>query len=335
MIRKETFLQRLSRNDLTSDFFVSWGVALGLTAVTYLFASIELTEDRMVPFHSTGFVLGAGAVFYIAFMRGTRQALYLAAGLLTLIMMVWVERRSDPHDPMYLSPLSIAIQLPLVGIFLVGLTVLPNVLPWQYESETDQLAAKNRELDKNLNRLREQFHRIQQQEIIERTAQAKQEQVKLGSRTAFLNSFARELLQASSNRELLNLLFHNMTRLLQLEECVMVVIAEDAKEASVVRALHPKHEQLENTRLPLDNALVAKTIETKKAVSFQPPQPLNELVLTRLMLPVVSGDVVVAMFSLGTPKGGDLAADDEEFVSVLAAMLAGAMEQLRISSATA
>lgn len=337
MLKKDSFLSRLRRFDLTGEFFITLGTALGLTALTYLFSSISLTTDKMEPFHSTGFVLSVGAVFYMAFAHGTRQALYLAAGVLTLILMVWLERRNDPNDMSYLSPLAIAVQVPLVTLFLVALTVLPNVLPWQYESEAEELAAKNRELDKTLQRLREQFQRIQQQEIIERTAQAKQEQIKVGSRIAFLNSFARELLQASSNRELLNLLFHNMTRLLQLEECLLLLPNEDGKEVSIVRALHPQHDQLENTRMPTETELIAQVLSTKKPVSCLPPQRLNEHALSRLLLPVISheNDQVVAIYSLGTPKGGDLGADDEEFVAVLTAMLAGAMEQLRISSATA
>lgn len=325
MLKKDSFLQRLRRYDLNGEYFTTVGVALALTALTYLFSAIELTKDEMVPFRSTGFVLGAGGVFYMAFAHGTRQALYLASGVLTLILMVWM-------DVGKMTPFAMALQLPLVGMFLVGLCVLPNILPWQYEEEIEQLAGKNRELDKTLTRLREQYNRIQQQEIIEKTALAKQEQIRVSSRSAFLNSFARELLQASSNRELLNLLFHNMTRLLQLEECVMFLVGEDATEAMAVRALHPKHDQIENTRVALEQPLIAQVLATKKSVSSVPPAPLTDVVQSRLLMPIVSADSVIALFSLGAPKNADLMPDDAEFVAVLAAMLSGAMEQLRISS---
>lgn len=327
MLKKDTFFQRLRRYDLNGEFLTTLGVALTLTALTYLFSAIELTKDEMIPFRSTGFVLGTGGVFYMAFQYSTRQALYLAAGVLTLTLLVWL-------DVGKMSVVAIAVQLPLVGLFLIGLCVLPNVLPWQYEAEIEQLAAKNREIDKTLTRLREQYNRIQQQEIIEKTAMAKQEQIKVSSRSAFLNSFARELLQASSQREILNLLFHNMTRLMQLEECLIILVGEDAKEATVVRALHPKHDQIENSRLPLDNPMIAAVLAEKKPLSSQPPAPLTDLVKSRLLMPIVAGDTVIAIFSLGTPKNSDLLPEDEEFVSVLAAMLSGAMEQLRISSAT-
>lgn len=327
---KESFLSRLRRYDINGEFLTTLLVAVALTGLTYLFATIELTKDKMVPFRSTGFVLGAGGVFYIAFAHGTRQGLYLAAGVTTLILLVWLDL--DGQDRM--SLVSIAVQLPLVALFLVGLCVLPNVLPWQYELDIAALAAKNRELDKTLTRLREQFHKIQQQEIIEKSALAKQEQIRVSSRSAFLNSFARELLQASSNRELLNLLFHNMTRLMQLEECVMLLVGDDAKEAVIVRALHPKSQDIENQRLPVDHAILAPVITSKKPASHTPPAPLMDGVVTRYLVPVVSGEAVIALFSLGNPKGAELLPDDEEFVVVLVTMLSGAMEQLRISSAT-
>ena len=325
-IKGESFLTRLRRFDINGEFLTTWGVAIALTCLTYLFATIALTEDKMIPFKSTGFVLGAGGVFYMAFAHGTRQGLYLAAGVSTLILMVWIDVGN--------SALYIAVQLPMVMLFLVGLCVLPNVLPWQYEQETEQLAAKNRELEKTLNRLREQFQRIQQQEIIEKTALAKQEQIRVSSRSAFLNSFARELLQASSNRELLNLLFHNMTRLLQLEECLMLLVGEDAKEAVIVRALHAKSQDLENMRIAVDNPVIAPVIAGKKPISHQPPVQLTELATSRYLIPVVAADAVIAIYSLGCPKNADLMPDDEEFVVVLVTMLAGAMEQLRLSSAT-
>ena len=63
--------------------------------------------------------------------------------------------------------------------------------------------------------------------------------------------------------------------------------------------------------------------------------PLIDGVTSRYLVPVISGDAVIALFSLGNPKGAELLADDEEFVVVLVTMLSGAMEQLRISSATA
>lgn len=323
-------MSRLRRYDLNGEFLTTLIVAVALTGLTYLFATIELTKDKMVPFRSTGFVLGAGGVFYIAFAHGTRQGLYLAAGVSTLILLVWLDL--DGQDRM--SMVSIAVQLPLVALFLVGLCVLPNVLPWQYEQDIATLAAKNRELDKTLTRLREQFHKIQQQEIIEKSALAKQEQIRVSSRSAFLNSFARELLQASSNRELLNLLFHNMTRLMQLEECVMLLVGDDAKEAVIVRALHPKSQDIENQRLPVDHAILAPVITSKKPAAHTPPAPLMDGVVTRYLVPVIAGDAVIALFSLGSPKGAELLPDDEEFVVVLVTMLSGAMEQLRISSAT-
>lgn len=328
MGRKESFIQRLRRFDLNGDFFATFGVALALTCLTYLFATIDLTKDEMVPFRSTGFVLGAGGVFYMAFAHGTKQGLYLAAGVSTLILMVWI-------DVGKMSALAIALQLPLVTLFLVGLCVLPNVLPWLYEQDIALMAAKNRDLEKTLTRLREQFNRIQQEEFIEKTALARQEQVRVSSRSAFLNSFARELLQASSNRELLNLLFHNMTRLLVLEECLMLLVGDDAKEVVIVRALHPKHDELENQRLPLDNPVIAPVLASKKPASHPKGAQMTDLVKTRFLIPVVSGETIVAVYSLGNPKGAELLPDDEEFVVVLVTMLAGAMEQLRISSAAA
>jgi hypothetical protein len=331
MIKDGGFFKRLWRNDLNAEFFTTLAVAIALTLLTYLFVSIELTRDQMVPFRSTGFVLGAGAIFYTAFAYGTRQALYLSAGVSMLVLMVWLDVGS--LKPAEMTTTAIAIRWPLVTLFFIGLSVLPNALPAQYEEDIESLAEKNKELDKQLVRLRDQFHRIQQKDVIEKQGQDKKDQVRLSSRTAFLNSFARELLQASSNREVLNLLFHNVTRLLQLDECLMLIVSGDSPEAVVARALHPKHEQLENARVPFDNAVLARAINEKKPISFAPPQAMLPEVNTRFLLPIVSDGNVVAAFSLGAPKGGDILHDDEEFLTVLAAMLAGAMEQLRISAA--
>ncbi|MBI4863247.1 MAG: GAF domain-containing protein [Candidatus Riflebacteria bacterium] len=179
------------------------------------------------------------------------------------------------------------------------------------------------------------MNKVEQQEIVERSNLDKKDQIKLSSRITFLHTFARELLQASSNRELMNLLFHNLTRLLGVEECLLLVMTSDTGEAVVARALHANYEKLENSRVALDNPLLAKIIETKQPVGSVPPATLVPGVVSRYAFPLIQDDQVVAIFNLGMLKGGDLLPDDQELVQVLAGMTSGAMEQLRISMMTA
>src|SRR5258708_5803007 len=103
------FFDRLGRREFTTEFAYTVTVAVVLTLVTYLFAQIELTKDRMEPFKSIGFVLGSGAVFYFAVTFGTRQALYLASGMVTLTSIVWMQMTTY-------SVGQIIFQLVLLGI---------------------------------------------------------------------------------------------------------------------------------------------------------------------------------------------------------------------------
>jgi len=268
------FLDQFRRRELSFDLLLTAASAVGLTLLAYLFSAITLTRDRMFPFHSVSFTLATGTIFFIAMTRGVKHGLYLASGMLTLIGLMWTL-----YTPMSLTMM--LVQWPLIGLFFFGLCVLPNVLPWMYEHDIVKLSARNAELEPKLVELRERAAKLEKQETVERAAVDRKEQVRISSRIAFLNAFAREVLQASSNRELLNLLFHNIMKQLQPEECLLLVLNEESREAIVTRAQHPDHEKLENSRIPLDNPLVAKVVQTREPIGTVPPIPLVPRVARR------------------------------------------------------
>src|SRR4051794_14348837 len=165
----EKFWRELYEKEFTVEFFYTLAAAVILTGVTYLFAQIPLTRDRMVPFQSVGFVLGSGAVFYFAVTFSIRQALYLAVGDLTLMAIVWIKLSN-------MTPVQIAVCLFLVTIYYLGLILLPNLIPWASEMEATELLQKNRELEIRLSKLHDQINSRQQKDVVGRVATDRKEQ---------------------------------------------------------------------------------------------------------------------------------------------------------------
>ncbi len=322
------FWREMWEKEFTAELIYTVIAAVILTAVTYLFAQIPLTRDRMVPFRSVGFVLGSGAVFYFAVTISIRQALYLAASNLTLIALVWI-RLSD------MSALQICVCLTLVTIYYLGLIFLPNLIPFACENEAAELVQKNKQMQERLSKLHDEVNRRQQQDVVQRAATDRKEQVRLSSRSTLLNSFARDLLQAGSSGEILKVTFNNVMKILACEECVMALITPGAKEATLNRVAHPNAKSLEQTKIPVTGQIIAQVLRTKAPVSSKPPATFVQGVTSRYAFPIVLDGQVIAVFNLGVPKSGDLSDDDPEIISVVNTMVAGSIEQLRIASGSA
>jgi hypothetical protein len=331
--RKEGFFETLRERELAEGAALSLGVTLGLTLATYLFSSVAITEDRMIPFRSVGFVLGSGAIFYLAVTYSTKIALYLAAGVLALMGVVQVSYGMP--DGMPAAAVAVPVEVPLVAVFFVGLAILPNVVPWIYEAQADDLAEKNARLEARAAELRAQLDKVEKEEIKEKSTLDRKEQVKYSSRATALTTFAREILQAGSHREVLNLLFHNVTKMMGVEECLMLVINREAGEAVVSRALHPEHETLENSRVPLANPLIAEVLEGGKPLTSVSPRTLVEGVNAIHVFPITFDGQIVTVFVIGKFKGGEPGGEDYPFIEVLARIAEGALEQLRIAMSTA
>jgi len=319
------FVPRFRRTELTFDFFVTLAVAVGLSCLTYFFAAVSLTKDGMVPFRSVSFGLGTGAIFFVSVMSSARQGLYLSVSMLILIGMVW----GLFPDNNKMTFIQMAVELPLIGLFFAGLSLLPNLLPWILERETSQLAAQNKLIEGKLTDLRKRSETIQQKEVIDRSAKDRKEQVRLSSRIAFLNAFAREILQSTSAREALNVMFHNLTKLLGIDECLLLVIHTESQEAAIVRALHPNYETLENTRVPADNPVISQILSTGRSVDSPTPATFLPGVISRYIFPILSEGEVVAICNLGVPKGNDLLPEDRELVDIMALIVSGVTDQLK------
>lgn len=303
------------------------GIAAGLALLVYLFASVSLTADRMVPFRSIGFVLGTGAVFFFAINGTARQALYLAAAVLGLMVVVYaVDDTGKAAHP---------IVVPFVALYYLGLVVIPNLVPWICEEDVATLVARNAQMETKLTELTAELQALEREESQERSAQNKKEQVRVASRVANLHTYAREIVQASSPAEVRNLLFHNLTKLMGVEECLALVINREAGEARIDRALHPRYETLEKSRVPLTHPLIASVLETRKPLHPAAGTELSEGVRVAHAFPVCGEGGVLAVFLIGKFKGGDPAPEDLDLLDVLVRIAEGALEQIRIAQATA
>lgn len=300
-------------------------LALSLfTFIAYLFGDIELTKDRMVPFKSPTFALGAGLVFYWALIHSLRQAMVLTTGMLLIMAMV----RIQFEEP--LNEVRLAVELPLVGLFLAGLALVPNVIPWMLDEERQALKTENDRIDTKLEPLRRELKKVHESQYKERAQQLRQEAAGLSSRMTSLNTYAREIQQAGSNREIVNLLFLHATKIFGFDEAVMVLIPSDT-EVVVSRAIHPESERLENTRYGLTDETILEMMETRKAVRFDPPQRVLGEMFAIYSFPLVVDERVYAIGFVSRIRGGELNPKDGRFIEGMVNMAEGAIAQLAIA----
>ena len=212
---------------LTAEFTYSLLTAAVLTLVTVMF------KDHLTPFYSFVFVFGTAAAFFFAVTFGTVCGLQQAAALLAL--MFWVNLVRDDGLTVFV------FQAPFLALFFLFLTTLPNLRPTVLTAEVKELERKVEEL----NAVMKKEHKEQ---VAEKSSQSRQQAARYSSRNTLLISFARGLLQAGTVREILNLLFYNLSKSFGAQQCGLFIRSGDSEELIVSRIIHPEHQRLENSR---------------------------------------------------------------------------------------
>ncbi|MBI4867669.1 MAG: GAF domain-containing protein [Candidatus Wallbacteria bacterium] len=300
-----------------AEFFWALAVLAALTVIAVTFG------DPLTPFYSFCFVFGIAAVFFFAISFSSLLGLVLAAGLLALMLCV-----SWAAGP---APLTIFLfESPFLALFMVGLAILPNLRPWMLEVEARNAEELARTMEAKVQDLERQLASQQKEARVDHHDKHKKEVIKFSSRTAVLHSFTRELLQSSSQREVLNVLFYNFTRVFGVQECLLFVRNPGAQELLLTRVVHAAQAELENKRLDINLPLFRLVFDAKREIYFDRPEVLDTDIAVSLLVPILVDAEIYAVFAIGKTKTGDLQREEADFVLSMTGMATGAIEQLKM-----
>ncbi|MBI4871889.1 MAG: GAF domain-containing protein [Candidatus Riflebacteria bacterium] len=314
-------LRRFLDENANAELLAAMLVLMAMTVLTVVFG------DPLTPFYSFNFIFGIAAVFFFGITFSPGLGLTVAAGLLTMMgCNAWAA------GPAALT--IFAVECPFLALFFAGLAVLPGLMPVILEAELSAVEAQNRSTEGKLAELEAQLTAFQKEVRVDRMDRHKKETVKYTSRTTVLNGFVRELLQSSSQREILNVLFHNITRVFGVQECVMLVHNKMSQELLVTRIAHPNHTDFDNKKMDPNHPMFRMVFDRKEPILFDAPSQIEEKLVVSLLFPVLVDGEVYAVFGVGKTKNGDLEKEESDFVLSMAAMASGAIEQLKSILAT-
>lgn len=313
----ESSLRRFLTNDFTGEFVAVLVLLSLLTVLTVVF------DDPLAPMHSFGFVFGTAGVFFMAITYGTPLGLFMSAGIVTL--MFWV---SQGHEES--ARLSIFFgELPFLMLFFFGLSVIPNLMPRLLDLEAQKLRETAVHCEGQVSELQKALDEYQKEARAQHSDRDRSEAVKYSTRIIVLHTFCREILQSSSMREILNIFFHNLTRVFGVQECAMLVTHRSSSEMVITRIVHPDQETLENRRLSRDLPLLRLVFERHDELLLPSAAPLEDSLEARYLLPIIVGGEIYAIFVLNKTKSGPLQEDQAQFIRTMGHIAQGAIQQIQ------
>jgi len=322
---------RALASSLTDEFSRSGGlyvyvVLFALTVASHLFSEIELTRDGFVPFRSGMFVICSCAVFYWGITYSVQEAVQMSFGVCVIMTLV---RSSGAHA----NSSHLLVELPLVGLFLIGLAIIPNLVPWMIEEDIFRLGRENAALDNEIEILREKLGTFQKEEMQDKRSMERRDLASLTSKVILLNGFARELQQAGSMREIINLLFHNLMKSFQIEEAALFVVADEGTALVINKVVHKQSEELENVRILISQDETLAKVMVSNSFIYDPRgfELVGKLKL-HFLIPLVDDDQICAVYGVGLTRNGIPTRDDVVIIEGMTKMAEGAMEQLRIAT---
>ncbi len=310
-------IKRFVNKDLKAELVY---VFLVLTVMTILAVGFG---DPMTPFHSFSFVFGVAAVFFFSVTFSTFPGLVMAAGVMAL-MLCTTWSAGTARLNIFL------VESPFLALFFIGVAVLPNLMPVLLEQEAVEVEAERQAMEEKAAGLDAQLVSLQREAKSDQMDVHKKDNVKRSTRTTVLHAFSRELLQSSSQREMLNVLFHTLTRTFGVLECAMFIPTGGNDELTIARIIHPDQSALENTKLDSQLPLLQRVISRKIPAQFDVPTAIDDNLETSLLIPILVDGEVYAIFSVGKFKTGPLQAEEAEFILELSTMTNSAIEQLKM-----
>lgn len=296
-------------------------VALALLAVAI--------DDTMTPFFSLCFVFGLVATFVFAVNCSSETALITGSGVLGIMLMAHLGRAPETF-------VLFLWELPFFVVFFIGLAYLPNLLPRILLDNVEKQRNDCTSWDAKVAELESILKGEQANHIEETSSKVKQEIARYSSRNALLTQFSRSTMQAGSSREVLNLLFHTLTKTFGVQECVLMIHRDETKEIVITRALHPEYQQLENTKHGAQaSPVLIRLFEKKKLIHLNPPDLVVPGVETELVFPVFVDGEIHGIFCLAKTKDQELSQEDVGFIDTLSSIASGAIEQIQIATSSA
>jgi len=278
--------------------------------------------EQPIPFYSAAFVFGASSIFFFSVTYGSTVAISQAAGVLTLLLLLNVSAGTSVNV--------IAVQGPLLIFFFFLLAILPNVAPFILKADIEKLEKENATLTQKVEKLHETNQKEHKENVAQKSVGNKKLAAKLSSRNTLLITYARGLLQCGSVREIINLLFYNISKAFVPQQCAMLIKSPGKDEFIIGRIIHKEHEKLENQKITELSPPLKSTIQNKKPIKLPVKTPLTDDIDTEFIVPVLLNKEIHAIFSICGTKDGNLSEDDVNFIEVLGELTSGAANQLTV-----
>lgn len=303
---------------------LSWAAALILGFASSAFA------DEILPFYSWTFVGGVALTYFYASSHGLRGGLPVAMTVLTCMALQAAGAGGERLQV-------VAFQLPFLFLFFVAYAGLPSVLPTILEDEELRLTREADELQKKLAELEKTLLSERKERVQDKGSAAREETVKVSSRTSQLQTFLREVLQAASPKEIFGLLFANVTKVYGNLEVGLFTLLPNDEGYLLTKAGHPEYARLENKRLPKDQAPLLRQVQEKKSPVILPERVvlIEPDFAARFMVPLVVEGATEAILTLGKIRGEkELDQEDAQFLTSLAEIAQEAVCQLKVVLST-
>ncbi len=301
---------------LTAELAYSLVTIAILTFITVVF------KDKLTPFYSFVFVFGTASTFFFAITFGSVCGLQQASGLLALLFWVNVVQEGGIS--------TFAFQAPFLTIFFSLLALIPNIRPLLLAKEIRIYLSESKKYERKVEELNAVLRKEHKEKVAEKSVKNRQLAAKYSSRNTVLVSFARGLLQAGSVREILNLLFYNLSKGFAAQQCAMFMYASDGNGLIITRLIHPEHQRLENSRCSTDLPYFQQVLDKKKFIGFPGPVQITEDIEAEVIFPIVIENEIQAIFAIAYAKEGELTEFDRKVIESLAELTSFAAEQVQV-----
>lgn len=298
--------------------------AIGVSAV--LVGLAALVDDAMLPFQSAVFTVGTVAAYYLAATSGPMPGLMVGVALLTAMTLKAVATGGEALD-------ALLWQAPIMAVFYAGLALLPGVLPTLLVLEKDAFDAESEDLERKKAELDETIEAERGAVRDGHVEDHREALVKITSRTTQLSAFLREVLQAASTKEILQLYFTNVTKSFGAQEVALLTMLEGGDGVVINKAAHPEYGALEGKRVAFEDAELLRRAAEKAVPMLLPARVVyfEPDLGAQVLLPVRVQGRCVAVVTLGHHRGeGPVSAEDAHFLGGLADLAGRGIEQLQV-----
>lgn len=307
------------------------GMTSALLTGSALCLGASLGADQMLPFYSATFVVGVIATFYYAITFGPRPGSVVA----TAVMVAFVFQALGAGD----EKLQVAaLQAPALVLFFLGAACIPRTLASILEAESRQARREGKTLQVKLAELEQTLKDERKERVQDKGSEAKEDIIKITSRTTQLSTFLREVLQAASTKEILNLFFTNTTKSYGNLEVGLFVPSPDGAELIATRISHREHEQLEGQRLAMTDVGILASACGKTSPMLLPERVVIRQDIdfgARILVPVAVPDGCAALLTLGKVRNDhELGTEDAQLLGTFAELAAEGISQLTVVHAS-